>query len=238
MVNSIHSDHNTPSIKPIKDKREEMQDLIKQEQESFSKLIEEKAQNNAVEKQEKQEKQTSISNQQSKTTSEVQAQSTQANKTLGDVKKLADEKGLDAQNLSLQKEKNTLENKESIGTQNLLAQKTKENISTQAISEPLAQALKVISSQDTKNRKAQKINKIQYKHDGKAGKVALIQRGKNLPKEIVEAKLRNEKREAAYNKAFQHFGVKGSANANELMQEALSLNDGVKKKSLEKEMPS
>ena len=97
--------------------------------------------------------------------------------------------------------------------------------------EPLAQALREISAKEAQNRREEKASQMQYKIEKSTEKIAVIGRGKNLPRNIVEARMRNERREMAYDNALAKFGVKSTGEDNSLMQEALNLDE--KKKSLD-----
>lgn len=263
MVSNINTqaENKTPLVK---DKKTQTQEAVKKEQENFSKLIQEKVKNTDTPKNEekKSEKKSPLSeakqeaiptqnvtpnalannidttkNPVSKESPSIASEKIADTKTLGDVKKLAEDKELNLQNMELQKENISKESsnqkQESLGTQNLLEQKKQTNlIKTAAISQPLAQALKEISSKDKEIRKTQKPNKLEYQFEGKTEKIAVIQRGKTLPKSIVESKMRNERREMAYQKAFDRFGIKNTKEDTNIMQEALQIKSEDKKKSL------
>lgn len=255
MVSNINTqaENKTPLVK---DKKTQTQEAVKKEQENFSKLIQEKVKNTDTPKNE--EKKSSpleaiptqnvtpntltnnidtTKNPASKESLSIASEKIADTKTLGDVKKLAEDKELNLQNMELQKENISKESnnqkQESLGTQNLLEQKKQTNlIKTAAISQPLAQALKEISSKDKEIRKTQKPNKLEYQFESKTEKIAVIQRGKTLPKSIVESKMRNERREMAYQKAFDRFGIKNTKEDTNIMQEALQIKSEDKKKSL------
>ncbi|PAF47309.1 hypothetical protein BKH46_04290 [Helicobacter sp. 12S02634-8] len=116
--------------------------------------------------------------------------STTQNK-LSDIKTLAEAKNLQPQNLSAQ---NTPSAKE-IPTQNILEQKLKTQSKAQEPQEdkPLSVALKTLAALDTKEIKARKkfnqAHKIEYKTEGKSEKIAIIERGAHLPKNIIANKL-------------------------------------------------
>lgn len=264
MVSNINTqaENKTPLVK---DKKTQTQEAVKKEQENFSKLIQEKVKNSdSVKNDEKKSEKNSSSsetkqeiiptqniapsntiasntdatkNPVSKETLSTTPEKIADTKTLGDVKKLAEDKELNLQNMDLQKENTPKESnnqkQESLGTQNLLEQKKQANlVKTAAISQPLAQALREISSKDKEARKTQKPDKLEYRFESKTEKVAVIQRGKTLPKSIVESKMRNERREMAYQKAFDKFGVKNTKENSNVMQEALQIKSEDKKKSL------
>lgn len=255
MVNNINNKvENTPSLP--KDKKTQTQEMVKKEQESFSKLIQEKTKNTQVEDNKTVEKKRDIDLSkesllaqntapsqlqnikntkempESKTNSINPKDTTNQNKTLNDIKQLAHENELNLQDMQLEQENlQETPKQETMGTQSLLEQKKLTNaIKATAISQPLAQALKEISLKDKESRMMQKAQKLEYKMENKTEKIAVIQRGKSLPKNIVEARLRNEKREMAYQNAFDRFGVKTKEETN-VLQEALGSTED-KKKSL------
>ncbi|WP_104697316.1 MULTISPECIES: hypothetical protein [unclassified Helicobacter] len=259
MVSNINTQQVENTSALLKDKKTQTQEMVKKEQENFSKLIQEKAKNSLADSEKKAEKKVdSDSSKETLLTQSVaspQPQDTKnlkdipssintssssnkpnnkagENKTLGDVQQLAQENDLNLQDMQLEKEDSQDAPKQNtMGTQNLLEQKKlTSTLKATTISQPLAQALKEISSKDKESRMMQKSSKLEYKLENKTEKIAVIQRGKSLPKNIVDARLRNEKREMAYQDAFNKFGIKDSKENVNVLQEALQTEE--KKKSL------
>ncbi|CBG40036.1 Putative hypothetical protein [Helicobacter mustelae 12198] len=150
---------------------------------------------------------------------------------LSDLKTLAEQKNLNPQKLSLEKEqpqkaepKKIVASKthkepskdvstentkvQKMSTQELLEQKKQNPIKSQKpVGEPLAQALREINTKDLALRKKQnQENKMEYKQEG-GEKIAVIQRGHHLPKNIAEPRLREEKKELELQKVLDKFGV-------------------------------
>ncbi|MCE3036704.1 hypothetical protein LW135_02505 [Helicobacter sp. faydin-H20] len=267
-------------------KKAQLQDQVKNEQESFAKLIEKKAKeaektakknskeigdkevdgkevkNTTISEEKKEIKaratgkespQDALLSQEIKNTSNPSLENIKTDykdsktmqniaqnddKKLSDVKQLAQDKGLNPTQLEVEHEEVQNESKPvknmQMSTQELLEQKTKVGSKKpQEISEPLAQALKEINAKDVEERRRlQGKNKIEYKEEGRGERIAIIERGKNLPKNIVDSKIREGKKEEAYNKAFEKFGYKreGVEFKDLVMQEALQEMD--KKKTL------
>ena len=258
MLDNINASTPTSSA-PQPDKKAQSQEKVKKEQEDFSRLIEEKsaqaekkpkaeskgegegkgeaslaAAQNATQSTSKEAVADKLSESKDKLASK--ATSPQESKTLNDVKKLADEKELNAQNIALKQEggaDSTPKNQNPIGTKELLEKQASQNVvkNSPPVPEPLAQALREISAKEAQNRREEKASQMQYKIEKSTEKIAVIGRGKNLPKNIVEARMRNERREMAYDNALAKFGVKSTGEDNSLMQEALNLDE--KKKSLD-----
>lgn len=154
----------------------------------------------------------------------------QDTKTLGDVKNMADSSQLDAQKMKVESNTKSQENVKNsaemanqagstqkkegapMGTQALLTQTAlnanKSSTLSPADSDPLAQALKEVTAKDLATRKMNKSGGIEYKKDRGGEKVAVIARGRSLPKNITEANLANAKRGEAYKEVFEKFGVK------------------------------
>lgn len=114
---------------------------------------------------------------------------------------------------------------QKLTTQNLLDQKLK--TSTAMVSgtkkdtnKPLLSVLNTIDEKELKTRKKFNQNhKIEYKTEDKTEKIAIIERGKNLPKNIVEPKIYQEKRAAK----LEALNEKMEANAkNQTLQEAVN----------------
>lgn len=182
-------------------------------------------------------------------------------KKLSDIKTLADEKNLKADNIKLDKnvknpngmkvdestptsksnphtdnhENNHADNIETqnkkpsdtqkLTTQNLLDQKLKTSTAMasgakKAETKPLSSVLNTIDEKELKTRKKFNQNhKIEYKTEDKTEKIAIIERGKNLPKNIVEPKIYQEKRAAK----LEALNEKIEANTkNQTLQEAIS----------------
>lgn len=119
---------------------------------------------------------------------------------------------------------------QKLTTQNLLNQKLKTSTTIasdakKTESKPLSIVLNTIDEKELKTRKKFNQNhKIEYKTEGKTEKIAIIERGKNLPKNIVEPKIYQEKREAK----LEALNEKLKADAkNQSLQEAV--NGGVVK---------
>ena len=255
MLDNINASTTTSSA-PQPDKKAQSQEKVKKEQEDFSKLIEEKsaqaekkpkaeskgegkgeaslaAAQNAAQGTSKEAVADKLSESKDKLASKATAP--QESKTLNDVKKLADEKELNAQNIALKQEggaDSAPKNQNPIGTKELLEKQASQNVvkNSPPVPEPLAQALREISAKEAQNRREEKASQMQYKIEKSTEKIAVIGRGKNLPRNIVEARMRNERREMAYDNALAKFGVKSTGEDNSLMQEALNLDE--KKKSL------
>lgn len=151
-------------------------------------------------------------------------------KKLSDIKTLADEKNLKADNIKLDKKDiktptNTPINQsvsasktthtediktqnekpsdaQKLTTQNLLDQKLKTSTAIASgakknENKPLFSVLNTIDEKELKTRKKFNQNhKIEYKTEDKTEKIAIIERGKNLPKNIVEPRIYQEKRAA------------------------------------------
>lgn len=154
----------------------------------------------------------------------------QDTKTLGDVKNMADSSQLDAQKMKVESHVKSQENVKNsaemanqagstqkregapMGTQALLTQTAlnanKSSTLSPADSDPLAQALKEVTAKDLATRKINKSGGIEYKKDRGGERVAVIARGRSLPKNITEANLANAKRGEAYKEVFEKFGVK------------------------------
>lgn len=178
-------------------------------------------------------------------------------KKLSDIKTLADEKNLKADNIKLDKNvknpngmkvdestptsksnphtDNHADNIETqnkkpsdtqkLTTQNLLDQKLKTSTAMasgakKAETKPLSSVLNTIDEKELKTRKKFNQNhKIEYKTEDKTEKIAIIERGKNLPKNIVEPKIYQEKRAAK----LEALNEKIEANTkNQTLQEAIS----------------
>lgn len=179
-------------------------------------------------------------------------------KKLSDIKTLADEKNLKAENIKLDKntkipsaiqvdestpisKTNTpvdntpvddiqTQNKkpsdtQKLTTQNLLDQKLKTSTTIASgakknENKPLSSVLNTIDEKELKTRKKFNQNhKIEYKTEDKTEKIAIIERGKNLPKNIVEPKIYQEKRAAK----LEALNEKMEANAkNQPLQEAIN----------------
>ena len=258
MLDNIGTSTSTSSA-PQLDKRAQSQEKAKKEQEDFSRLIKEKsaqaekkskteskadgkgeaslaAEQNVAQNTPKEAALDKLTEQKDKITSK--APSTQETKTIHDVKKLADEKELNAQNIALKQEggaESAPKSQNPIGTKELLEKQASQNVvkNSPPVPEPLAQALREISAKEAQNRREEKASQMQYKIEKSTEKIAVIGRGKNLPRNIVEARMRNERREMAYDKVFAQFGIKNTDEDNSLLQEALSTKTDGKKKSLD-----
>ncbi|PAF53628.1 hypothetical protein BKH42_04730 [Helicobacter sp. 13S00482-2] len=139
-------------------------------------------------------------------------------KKLSDIQALGKEKNLKADNIKLQTNQSTtqmddldpnsttqsksIESSAAIKptTQSVLDQKlktttmlTSKNAKEQ--NKPLSTMLKSIDEKELKTRKKfNRDHKIEYKIENKTEKIAIIERGKNLPKNIVEPRIYQEKR--------------------------------------------
>ena len=123
---------------------------------------------------------------------------------------------------------------EGMSTQALLAQKAAQgSLKAPAMAspalDPLAQALKEVTTRDLAARKMSKAGGIEYKKEKGGEKIAVIERGKSLPKNITEANIRNAKRDEAYREVFEKFGVKEETKEDSLITQALSSESNKKK---------
>ncbi|MDO7253860.1 flagellar hook-length control protein FliK [Helicobacter cappadocius] len=106
-------------------------------------------------------------------------------------------------------------------TQNVLDQKLKTANTATSIhkkdqNKPLNTMLKNIDEKELQTRKKfNKNHKIEYKIEDKTEKIAIIERGKNLPKNIVEPKIYQEKRAAK---------LEEMDTKNQAIQEAINKN--------------
>lgn len=114
---------------------------------------------------------------------------------------------------------------QKLTTQNLLDQKIKTSTAMASgakkdENKPLSSVLNTIDEKELKTRKKFNQNhKIEYKTEDKTEKIAIIERGKNLPKNIVEPKIYQEKRAAK----LEALNEKMEANAkNQTLQEAIN----------------
>ena len=124
---------------------------------------------------------------------------------------------------------------EGMSTQALLAQKAAQGslkapaMAASLAADPLAQALKEVTTRDLAARKMSKVEGIEYKKEKGGEKIAVIERGKSLPKNITEANIRNAKRDEAYREVFEKFGVKEETKEDSLITQALSSESNKKK---------
>lgn len=124
---------------------------------------------------------------------------------------------------------------EGMSTQALLAQKAAQGslkapaMAASPALDPLAQALKEVTTRDLAARKMSKAGGIEYKKEKGGEKIAVIERGKSLPKNITEANIRNAKRDEAYREVFEKFGVKEETKEDSLITQALSSESNKKK---------
>lgn len=124
---------------------------------------------------------------------------------------------------------------EGMSTQALLAQKAAQGslkapaMAASLAADPLAQALKEVTTRDLAARKMSKAGGIEYKKEKGGEKIAVIERGKSLPKNITEANIRNAKRDEAYREVFEKFGVKEETKEDSLITQALSSESNKKK---------
>lgn len=147
-----------------------------------------------------------------KTPSNVASQSTATSKTNTHI-----------DNIQTQNEKPS--DTQKLTTQNLLDQKLKTNTAMASgakknENKPLLSVLNTIDEKELKTRKKFNQNhKIEYKTEDKTEKIAIIERGKNLPKNIVEPKIYQEKRAAK----LEALNEKMEANIkNQPLQEAIN----------------
>lgn len=158
-------------------------------------------------------------------------------KKISDVKNIADEKSLNAKNIkATTTAKIEPENKSNITeqvpkkqlTQSLLEQKNVQQTSKNKEPEnkpPLNVFLGTIDEKALKARK--KFNdshKIEYKVEGKDEKIAIIERGSKLPKNIVGPKLMEEKKEAKLLAEVQK-SIEESNKTNEAKTDEVKTND-------------
>ncbi len=124
---------------------------------------------------------------------------------------------------------------EGMSTQALLAQKAAQGslkapaMAASLAADPLAQALKEVTTRDLAARKMSKAEGIEYKKEKGGEKIAVIERGRSLPKNITEANMRNAKRDEAYREVFEKFGVKEETKEDSLITQALSSESSKKK---------
>lgn len=124
---------------------------------------------------------------------------------------------------------------EGMSTQALLAQKAAQGslkaaaMAASPAVDPLAQALKEVTTRDLAARKMSKAEGIEYKKEKGGEKIAVIERGRSLPKNITEANMRNAKRDEAYREVFEKFGVKEETKEDALITQALSSESSKKK---------
>lgn len=124
---------------------------------------------------------------------------------------------------------------EGMSTQALLAQKAAQGslkaaaMAASPAVDPLAQALKEVTTRDLAARKMSKAEGIEYKKEKGGEKIAVIERGRSLPKNITEANMRNAKRDEAYREVFEKFGVKEETKEDSLITQALSSESSKKK---------
>lgn len=124
---------------------------------------------------------------------------------------------------------------EGMSTQALLAQKAAQGslkapaMAASLAADPLAQALKEVTTRDLAARKMSKAGGIEYKKEKGGEKIAVIERGKSLPKNITEANIRNAKRDEAYREVFEKFGITEETKEDSLITQALSSESNKKK---------
>ena len=124
---------------------------------------------------------------------------------------------------------------EGMSTQALLAQKAAQGslkapaMAASPALDPLAQALKEVTTRDLAARKMSKAGGIEYKKEKGGEKIAVIERGRSLPKNLTEANIRNAKRDEAYREVFEKFGVKEETKEDSLITQALSSESNKKK---------
>ncbi|PAF52079.1 flagellar hook-length control protein FliK [Helicobacter sp. 13S00477-4] len=150
----------------------------------------------------------------------------QTEKKISDIKTLSDEKKLSAKNINIEQHPEKIDNKSIPNppkqqmTQDILEQKSKTPPTTsnqKPEEKPLTFALKTLDEIDKKELKERKKfnqeHKIEYKTEGKDEKIAIIERGTQLPKNIVAPKIYQEKREAK---------LQANQEKNQTLQEAIS----------------
>lgn len=123
---------------------------------------------------------------------------------------------------------------EEMSTQALLAQKAAQgSLKAAAMAslavDPLAQALKEVTTRDLAARKMSKAGGIEYKKEKGGEKIAVIERGRSLPKNITEANIRNAKRDEAYREVFEKFGITEETKEDSLASQTLNSESGKKK---------
>lgn len=123
---------------------------------------------------------------------------------------------------------------EGMSTQALLAQKAAQgSLKAPAMAslavDPLAQALKEVTTRDLAARKMSKAGGIEYKKEKGGEKIAVIERGRSLPKNITEANIRNAKRDEAYREVFEKFGITEETKEDSLASQALNSESNKKK---------
>lgn len=123
---------------------------------------------------------------------------------------------------------------EGMSTQALLAQKAAQgSLKAAAMAspalDPLAQALKEVTTRDLAARKMSKAGGIEYKKEKGGEKIAVIERGRSLPKNITEANIRNAKRDEAYREVFEKFGITEETKEDSLASQALNSESNKKK---------
>ena len=124
---------------------------------------------------------------------------------------------------------------EGMSTQALLAQKAAQGslkapaMAASLAADPLAQALKEVTTRDLAARKMSKAEGIEYKKEKGGEKIAVIERGRSLPKNITEANMRNAKRDEAYREVFEKFGITEETKEDSLITQALSSESNKKK---------
>lgn len=124
---------------------------------------------------------------------------------------------------------------EGMSTQALLAQKAAQGslkaaaMAASPAVDPLAQALKEVTTRDLAARKMSKAGGIEYKKEKGGEKIAVIERGRSLPKNITEANIRNAKRDEAYREVFEKFGITEETKEDSLITQALSSESNKKK---------
>lgn len=142
-------------------------------------------------------------------------------------------------NNSIKAQKESLESMneakpEEMSTQALLAQKAAQgSLKAAAMAslavDPLAQALKEVTTRDLAARKMSKAEGIEYKKEKGGEKIAVIERGRSLPKNIAEANIRNAKRDEAYREVFEKFGITEETKEDSLASQTLNSESGKKK---------
>lgn len=123
---------------------------------------------------------------------------------------------------------------EEMSTQALLAQKAAQgSLKAAAMAslavDPLAQALKEVTTRDLAARKMSKAEGIEYKKEKGGEKIAVIERGRSLPKNITEANIRNAKRDEAYREVFEKFGITEETKEDSLASQTLNSESNKKK---------
>ena len=126
--------------------------------------------------------------------------------TLGDVQNKARELNLNPGNMRLEQEndefKNSLANRAETNARTpLVSQDGIKNFfdkQDEQILRPFFYMLQTIDAKEAAQRRANKANKIEYVFEGKSEKVAVINRGKELPKNITQSRIKNDRQEKVF----------------------------------------